>query len=81
MKTKKELQTALIQARRRAYEAWVKAQGYLPETEPQQLAHIADMDVHKMEREIALFDASMPYLTEAISKARGAIVAAERKEP
>ena len=57
MKTKKELQTALIKARGRAYEAWAKAQGYRPGTEPQQLAHIADMAVHKMERELALFDA------------------------
>ncbi|MFH2002136.1 MAG: hypothetical protein ABIK28_20855 [Planctomycetota bacterium] len=57
MKTKKELQSALIKARGRAYEAWARAQGYLPGTEPQQLAHSADMSVRKMERELALFDA------------------------
>ena len=57
MKTKKELQSALIKARGRAYEAWVKAQGYLPATLPVQEAHIADFAVRKAERELALFDA------------------------
>jgi len=57
MKTRKELESVLTRARGRAYEAWVKAQGYLPATLPVQKAHIADLAVRKAERKLVFFDA------------------------
>ena len=41
----------------------------------------ARIGVHNEDTKDLLFAASMPYLTEAISKARAAIAKAERKEP